>query len=38
MGDACNLAFADGHVSAYKLVNIPLNDLSTNEIRLKPKF
>ena len=36
--DGCNLAFADGHVAAYKLLNIPTEDLANNHIRLKPKF
>jgi prepilin-type N-terminal cleavage/methylation domain-containing protein/prepilin-type processing-associated H-X9-DG protein len=36
--DGCNLAFADGHVSSYKLLNIPTADLATNNIWLKPNL
>ncbi len=31
-----NLAFADGHVSAYKILNVPVTDASTNIMILNP--
>jgi prepilin-type processing-associated H-X9-DG protein len=36
--EGANLAFADGHVSWYRLLNIPNDDVSSNDIWVRPNL